>query len=362
MKKRIEDIRFSYDNRKPYNSLLYKVQNNPEEKIRLLSTSLRVEKTILPSLYTVLKEIEKKLDLEGVKIEYYISANNEINARCFSLNSGSKLIVILNSGLVNKFSLNELSFVVGHEIGHYLLGHLEYAPKKNEKILTKYNHGMEISADRIGLICTDNIESAIKAMVKLISGLDDRFLSNNLNQFIKQHNKLASIEADIYSDTHPSLPTRTKALKLFSMSEGYYKWKKINEKAPFNRNQTNKIVEKYLDDTSLKFLKGYNNNILEKMKIWTLTAIFMEDNKLSVDEKYILKKEVGAVATSKIIKFVENRDKRAIYKKLEEVKSNYKSLSIEEKKGFVEMINDIFKLYGEKYKNNEILKSILSDK
>ena len=308
--KKIEKLRFTYDDKELYKDFLFKSGDNPEEKMKLLSTSLKIEKIMTPTLYDTVKKVEKNLNLHGVAIEYYVTANNEVNARCFSLNSGKKLIVILNSGLVNNFSLDELSFVIGHEIGHYLFGHLEYGEKKNERLLIKYNHGMEISADRIGLICVEKIESAIKAMVKLISGLDDRFLSNNLNKFIKQHNKLENINADIYSYTHPTLPTRTKALKLFSMSEGYYEWKNINEKAPLDIERANKTVEKYLDDTSLNFLKTYNNDILTMMKVWTLTSIFMEDNKLDVEERYILKKEVGAEVTKKIIKYIEGKNKK----------------------------------------------------
>jgi len=353
--KNIEEIRFTYDDREEFKSVLTKVRNNPKERMKLLSNSLKINKLITPSLYELTEKIEKRLKLKNVEIEYYISRNNELNASCFSLNNGEKLMVILNSGLVNMMTLEELSFVIGHEIGHYIFGHLEWRSKEEISLLTKYNHAMEISADRIGLICTKDIECATKAMVKLISGLDDKFLSNNMTQFIKQHNQLENKDLDIYSHTHPTLPTRTKALKLFSMSTVYYEWKKIEEKAPINKEQLNKTVEKYLDNTSLKFLKLEENHILKMLKVWVLTAIFMEDNILDDDEMYILKKELGRETAHKIKKFIEDKSKKEVYKKLKEMKIKYEVLGNREKKEFVEQIKKIFIIYGNKYQSKKII-------
>ena len=82
----------------------------------------------------------------------------------------------------------------------------------------------EITADRAGLICCQSLSVAISAVIKIMSGLDEKHLNLKIDVILdefKNINPSLIPEEEMYS-THPPLPIRIRALLWFSMSQPYY--------------------------------------------------------------------------------------------------------------------------------------------
>lgn len=345
MKNLIDEFRFEGDSYSKYKDLLEKVEGNQKRRIELLSTSLKITKDITPSLYNLTISIQSNLQLTNINIEYYVYNDFEINAACFSLNNDSNLILMISSGLINLLKEEELPFVIGHEIGHYLLGHLNYVPKVNDLRLNKYYQSNEISADRFGLVSCGSIEHSLKAIVKTISGLSDKFISDNLYSFINQHNEIDG--NDILSTTHPTLPTRAKALVLFSMSEQYYKWINSDKEAPIKKKNLDSLISRYLKRTSLKEIYDYDDEILDKFKMWYFSKVFLENNEEFSEDKFIsLSKEINIQKIDKLIKFIRVNGIEGVEKKLTETQDLMENVDKEYQEKSLSKINLMLKKYN----------------
>ena len=74
-------------------------------------------------------------------------------------------IITLTSAVINLLEFNEIKFILGHELGHFLLSH-----NIEENINLESQEGyikkraQEISVDRIGLLACKDINIATKAI------------------------------------------------------------------------------------------------------------------------------------------------------------------------------------------------------
>jgi tellurite resistance protein len=93
----------------------------------------------------------------------------------------------------------------------------------------------EISTDRVGLVCCQDVNAAARAFLKLASGLDDELLGHvDIDAYTSQADSLAAAPVarlrpredddtvEAYS-THPYPPLRLRALALFAKSDAYFK-------------------------------------------------------------------------------------------------------------------------------------------
>ena len=320
----IDRLRCIDDNIKEYEGVLVRAEHNAHEhKIQLLSNSLKVTAEITPRIFSVIERILNQLSLLDISLECYVHNDSDMNASCFSLDNDVNVIIIISSGLVNKMTENELAFVIGHELGHYIFGHLNYAEvqrEKNELVdmkLSRIYQAHEISADRIGLICSGSIESSLRAIVKTVSGLNDEFITHNLYTYLHRIQSLKYDELAHAYHTHPIFPIRAKALTLFSMSELYYLWIKEEKKAPLTTSSLTKRIRKDLESTTLKGLKVKSQHIVSKFKLWFYVKSFIEDNTLDNDEVTFLEKHFGPEMTKKAITFAQNNS-NGVAKKYED--------------------------------------------
>jgi len=320
--KDINKLRFADDiAEKNKEDFLYNEHSLRQQRIHLLSTSLKVTQNITPKVDDIIQRILSVLEIKDLKIECYIYNSKEMNASCFSLSEDIQIIIMLSSELVNKMKPDELSFVIGHEIGHYIFGHLLYQENKikknnfNDMTLSSIYQARELSADRIGLICSLSIESSLRAIIKTVSGLDDKFITYNLHSYLHQID-LLEYDDDSYS-THPIFPIRAKALTLFSMSELYYWWNDDKKTAPLSEKALTLKIQKDLESTTLKSLKNESKYIVEKFKLWFYLKSFMDGNQLSKEEQSFLENEFGITKSQKAINFLKSNP-NGVNKKYEE--------------------------------------------
>lgn len=224
-------------------------QNRPpmfNSKRELLKTALRLSKGMAPKVFNAIERCREKLGLTS-KIDIYVSQNPSMNAYCYPSHEGC-IYILVTSAILEKLNEDELTFVIGHEIGHYLyqhhllhagmisqmIGH-ELSPAENIKLFS-WGRNAELSADRIGLICCGSYESACMANFKISSGIASDILAFSLDEYVKQYedieNEMKTGEGtpeDFYS-THPISPMRVIALDLFNRSQTYCETNELTEK------------------------------------------------------------------------------------------------------------------------------------
>ena len=306
--KNIQKLRFQDDNIAEYQDVLIESNHqNTSSYMNLLSTSLKVTAEITPSIAATINNIIRDLNILDINLECYVYSDAEMNAKCFTHENDKNVIIMLSSGLVNRMTDGELAFVIGHELGHFLFEHLNYFrpnSTENELLDMKLNRltqAQEISADRLGLICSGSIENAIRAIVKTVSGLDDSFITLNLHSYLHQIQSLKFETLTNASYTHPIFPIRAKALMLFSMSELYYWWVDEQKQAPISEERLTYKVRKDLESTTLKNYKDESDNIVEKFKLWFFIKSFIDDDHLDNDEIEHLNRIFGTEMANKAI-------------------------------------------------------------
>ncbi|WP_405368446.1 M48 family metalloprotease [Nonlabens sp. Asnod2-A12] len=235
---------------------LEKVNEGSKFKSRkhLLKSSLRLTKTLAPMLHDIGEHCKKTLKLKA-DIEFFVYQSDIFNASCYPPDD-NKLYIILSSGILERFSKEELTFVVGHEIGHVLFEHFDYPVRQildhgendlapiHAMKLYAWNRNAEISADRAGLLCCQDFEAVGRTFFKLSSGVTTDSLDFQLNAYIEQFVDLEEVLNDSNHDpsdwysSHPFSPLRIKALELFNKSETY---------AVFNDSIKGEITEEAME-------------------------------------------------------------------------------------------------------------------
>lgn len=174
-------------------------------RMQYLGSAIRVDERQFPRVHHALREAARVLDVDELP-EVYVRADPGYQAWCVGLD---KPFLVLSSGLVGLFDDEELGFVVAHELGHALSGHAVYRTMLNWILglgkvfvwvpggalagraiiagLHEWSRKSELSADRAGLLATQDPAVAARAMMKLASGGDLSQL--DIPSFIAQGNE-----------------------------------------------------------------------------------------------------------------------------------------------------------------------------
>lgn len=161
-----------------------------ERAVRLayLGSAVRVDERQFPALHYALNDVARVLDATEVP-ELFVRANPNLGALTIGMN---KPFIVLDSGLVDLLDEEELRFVVAHELGHALSGHAVYQTLLQRLIqmtgvlssvpfgglgvraivaaLYEWSRKSELSADRAGLLATQDPAVALRVHMQLSSG------------------------------------------------------------------------------------------------------------------------------------------------------------------------------------------------
>jgi len=204
----------------------------------LLATSVRLTAGMAPDIAKMADECIEKL---GVKLplELYVYSSPQFNAACFKPED-ERLYVMFSSSLLEGFNAQELKFVMGHELGHHVYNHhaipIGYLLRGQQRPdpqlaleLFAWSRYAEISADRAGAHCAQDMDAVATSLFKLSSGLTSKVVEFSLDDFVAQVDDMQLVDqepgqgapqSDWFS-THPFSPLRVKALKLFEQSKLY---------------------------------------------------------------------------------------------------------------------------------------------
>jgi Zn-dependent protease with chaperone function len=170
-----------------------------------IANNVQVTKAMFPRLHKYLDWACRVLDVE--EPELYVSQNPIANAYT---NGHTKPFIVLTSGLIDMLTDEEVHFVIGHELGHIKAGHVLYGVLARNiahivtligqatfglgnllgqglvLALAEWQRKAELTADRAGLLCVQDLNTSMRAFMKLAGGAGRLFEEMDEKEFLRQ--------------------------------------------------------------------------------------------------------------------------------------------------------------------------------
>ncbi len=208
----------------------------PVLKAQLLGRGIRVGPEQFPDLHRIVTESAAVLRMEPP--DCFVINDPRFNAATYGV---ERPFVILHSSLVDAFTADELYFVIGHELGHvrsehvlYLnaaeflargaaayLGHLVLVAARGA--LDAWMRKAELTADRAGLLCAQDLDVACRALLKLAVGSVNLLGRLDPDAYLKETEELEHGygRAVEFLENHPFVSNRIRELRRF-VEQGTY--------------------------------------------------------------------------------------------------------------------------------------------
>ncbi len=317
-----EKYRFYKDDPKEFNIDLKKIEKpkilDESHLSNLLSNSIKVTKEILPKVSKSIDNVFEKLKIEN-QFNFFVTADNyQANAACSLMSLSSKPEIILTSKLIELLNEKELEFVIGHEVAHYIYQHSVYPnPHNIENRTSKLNvlnlsRAAEISADRIGFLACGELESSLRANLKLASGLSEKHLNFKFSAYLDQLRELESLgksDSQLWS-THPIFLIRIQALIWFSMTKEYHEFFETKKKGTYSIAEIDDKI-----DNSIKKIIGdeigqSNKEIFDRALMWGSLSLYLSDKTFTKKEQNSFIEKFGKEKATKVLSLLKfsNRD------------------------------------------------------
>jgi Zn-dependent protease with chaperone function len=201
-----------------------------EKPIRLAfqANAVRVGPRQFPEIWHHYVEVCETLDVKDVP-ELFVSQTPLVNAGAYGMD---RPFIVLNSGAVRLLNRDQLTYLMGHELGHVMSGHVLYrtmivllmqlatlgfpviglAARAVLMALLEWQRKSELSADRAGLLALQQPETTLSTMMKLAGGGRDD--ETDLNEFL--------IQADQYRDGGDAADMVFKVLNLLGATHPFH--------------------------------------------------------------------------------------------------------------------------------------------
>lgn len=206
------------------------------QRNELLGQAVKVTRRQFPEIHDATVDCAHALDIPVPTV--YVSRTLGLNAGTYGTNE--EAFIIIGSALVKLLEPDELKFVIGHECGHLHNNHVVYrtavtfltqgigayvkwAIVPATIALKSWSRRGEITCDRAGLVCSPKEEAAVGAMLKLATGSKELADKVDVEDYLKQIDGIkegVGRFAELMS-SHPYLPKRIQAMRLFTQSNYY---------------------------------------------------------------------------------------------------------------------------------------------
>ena len=335
----------------------------------LLTNSVRVSKEILPKVGSAIETVFDRIKIEN-NFNFFVTAdNNQANASCSLMSSASRPDIVLTSRLIELLSLEELQFVIGHEVAHYVYQHALYpnhnnVEDRNLKLnILNLSRAAEISADRIGFLACANLDASLKANFKLASGLSDKHFNFKPSTYLDQLRDLEDLgksSSELWS-THPSFLIRMQSLIWFSMSKEYHEFFDQKKKGSYSLSEIDEKLDSKIKKITGDELENSNKRIYESALIWGSLDIYLSDKKFSKDEQEEFSNRFGEKAKKAISLMKISNARGMLDKKIDTSFNDASKLLKTEKNKLVEELKTVGKeTGGDKMKKLKILGKLLN--
>jgi len=189
---------------------VFKYWHNLNYEVILTANSVKVTEKQFPDIYEVFKDCGEILDIKKMP-KFYITQDPQ--AHSYSTGAEDTFLVI-SSALIDMMNRDELYFIIGHELGHIKSDHVLYHDLANwiknvastvgtltlgigdvigKGIMTAivtWIKGSELTADRAGLLCCQDIDVATKSLIKTVLGSRKLFSQISIEEYLRQGEEL----------------------------------------------------------------------------------------------------------------------------------------------------------------------------
>jgi len=211
---------------------------NTVGRSRLLGSAVRVSNRQFPALHAKIARCADVLQIQLPTV--YVSPElASLGAHTFG--SSEDATLVLSGALVDHLADAELLFVIGHECGHVQNNHVVYltalyALTQTANVILRvgaqpavlalraWSRRAEITCDRAGLLCARDLGTATTALIKLALGSHKLTGEINVDEYLRQFEEARDglrRLGEAFS-SHPYLPTRVAALRLFSQTAYFH--------------------------------------------------------------------------------------------------------------------------------------------
>jgi predicted metallopeptidase/uncharacterized tellurite resistance protein B-like protein len=284
-----------------------KIQAFEEAFYFQLSNSVKVDN--LSYVSELVKKIFSRLNI-NLKIDIFIYLSNIPNALCMpryhmkNYRRSENVMILVSQHFFNDLNPEEQISILGHEIGHYLFGHINIPKdillKTPLKIvgalqlksdILKWGICAEISSDIIGLVANGlNSDAFISAMLKFTTGLNNSTYNKlgvmNLKKTVlNQFQEITHSVQEQRLVSHPMTPLRLKLAENLARKEILRKYGTDCSQAELDKlkHSLNTHIDHYVSRTYPDILPDFRpagNEMLIKMAI----AVSISDGTISQKE------------------------------------------------------------------------------
>lgn len=313
----INNIKYSKDDPKSYEIKIQPsndVDYNSNPDAYLLTSSMQIKNDLFPKIYQSINEVKEILQLDDIYNFYVNPDNSSANAYCKVMPRSDRADIIFTSRLIELLDVNELKYIVAHEIAHHQYQHYLYPnPKEAENHLRYFNlinlqKNAEISADRLGFTVLGDLEQTMKAMIKISSGLSSEHIKYNFDNFMNQLEDLKKLESNPYlmNSSHPSIFTRAQAVLWFSQSNQYINHTNSSTKGLYDLSQVDLLIDNAISELISKDQDQIFGDRSRTCLFWCLVYLILVDKKFTKEEQKYLSTIFSNQKVSSLKSFLTN--------------------------------------------------------
>ena len=188
----------------------------------MLRNSLKVSPRSFPEVYNAVGLAAERLDMKPA--DSYVTQNPAVNA--FMVKPGllrRNKVIVLNTGLLSTMEVNELLFIIGHELSHIKYGRRRRIKKLGIPYILSPQY-TEYRCDRGGLVACGDSQACIRALLKLVTGKE--FIDRVDVKSFEREDKGVSTKVLLKLSSHPMIDARIKEVLRFYNSPDYKKEEK----------------------------------------------------------------------------------------------------------------------------------------
>lgn len=194
---------------------------------RLMGTSVRVHELQNPQLFRVVKRCAAALGLPMP----LVFVREDYNVPVIAAGLGEPYSIIISCRWIEHFNEDELTFMIGRELGHIASGHTRLtsllSTNGNENVIVSLVFGAwlrktELTCDRVGLLCCGSLDAATRAIT--VASFHHFARKIDREAFARQHQDMGVdgvFRLGEWLGAMPYATTRVDAMRTFMQSNLY---------------------------------------------------------------------------------------------------------------------------------------------
>ena len=191
------------------------------------------------------------------------------------------------------------------------------------------------------MLACKNLDVSIRAIVKSLSGLNEKYLTFDMRSFLSQLENIKSSYSDLDQfSSHPSFILRVKALLRFSLSEPYLNF--VGGAGGTNIKDVDALIQKDLNKYIDTEIRDDINQSKENLLFWGYVYAYIKEGLLTKENQLSISKKFGKQKKDKLIKMIKNRSSENVvndvYEKLISSAHDFRKVAPHQAKKEINMI------------------------